>query len=74
MTGTNGPLTSATKGIEQSVKDLGKRYDSMSEHIDANIKRVQKQFQALDLAVSQMNRTKDYLTQQFSAMNNTNSK
>ena len=74
MTATNGPLTAATKGLEQSVKDLGKRYDSMSQHIDANIKRYQKQFQALDLAVSQMNKTRDYLTQQFAAINNTNSK
>lgn len=70
MTGESGPIGAVTTGIERSMKDIEKRYEDMSGRIDAKIERYRKQFTALDLAVAQMNNTKNYLTQQFQALNN----
>jgi flagellar hook-associated protein 2 len=69
FTDTNGTLTSATKGMDKSLAELGKQYDAASERVDATIARYKAQFTKLDVMISSMNQTSSYLTQQFDAMN-----
>jgi flagellar hook-associated protein 2 len=67
---TNGMLTTATKGMNKSLAELGKQYDGTSERIDATIARYKAQFTQLDVMISSMNQTSSYLKQQFDALNN----
>jgi flagellar hook-associated protein 2 len=70
---TNGSLKSAQDGLSQSLKDLSTQYTEEQSRINDTIARYRTQFTNLDLMVSQMNSTSAYLTQQFSALNNTSS-
>jgi flagellar hook-associated protein 2 len=71
---TNGSLKTAQDGITKTLKDLEKNYSSTQDRINATMDRYKAQFTQLDLIVSQMNRTSSYLTQQFTALNNSSSK
>jgi flagellar hook-associated protein 2 len=71
FTDTNGMLTSATKGMNKSLGDLGQQYDATSERIDATIARYKAKFTQLDVLISGMNQTSSYLKQQFDSLNNT---
>jgi len=71
---TGGMLTAATKGINTTLDLLGKQYSAISERADANVARYKAQFTTLDVMISSMNQTSSYLTQQFEAINNSDSK
>lgn len=71
---STGTLATATKGINTTLDTLGKQYTATSERIDATMARYKAQFTQLDMLISTMNQTSSYLTQQFDAMNNDNSK
>jgi len=73
LTSSNGSLTAATAGINNTLKDLGNQYTDTQSQINATIANYQAQFQQLDVLMSQMQNTSTYLTQQFAAMNNTSS-
>jgi flagellar hook-associated protein 2 len=51
--------------INKTLKTLGERYDAM-EAIDATMARYKAQFTSLDVLVTKMTSTANYLTQQFS--------
>ena len=72
--GTDGVLTSATKGINKTLDSLAKQYTVTSERIDGTIARYKTLFSQLDVMMSRMNQTSSYLMQQFDALNNTNNK
>lgn len=74
FTASKGVLTSATDGLNLQIKSLTTDYNTMSGQIDATIAQYRAQFQRLDAVMSQFNNTKNYLTQQFNAMNNSTSK
>lgn len=74
VTGSNGNLTNATKGIDDTLRALRNRYDAESGRINTMMDGYRAQFTQLDLLVGKMNSTSSYLTQQFSAMNGTSSK
>lgn len=74
VTADKGPLGAASSGLEKTMKDLEKRFDATNDRVEATIERYRKQFTALDLVVSQMNQTSNYLTQQFQALNNATKK
>lgn len=65
VTGTDGSLTAATKGINTSITALGKQRDDLNKRLAAIQKRYLNQFNALDAAISKMNSTSTYLTQQL---------
>lgn len=69
--GTDGTLSTATKGLNTTLDSLSKQYSATSERIDATVARYKAQFTRLDVMMSSMNRTSSYLTQQFDALNNT---
>jgi len=71
---TGGVLTAATKGINKTLDLLGKQYTAMSDRVDATVARYKAQFSQLDVMMSRMNQTSTYLTQQFEAINNSDSK
>jgi flagellar hook-associated protein 2 len=74
LTKTDGALKSAQDGITKTLKDLEGDYSRVQDRVTATVARYKAQFTQLDLMVSQMNRTASYLTQQFNALNNSNSK
>ncbi|AQV98919.1 flagellar hook protein [Cupriavidus necator] len=73
LTSSNGALTSATSGINQTLKDLSNQYTAQQDLINATIASYKTQFTQLDMIVAQMKNTSTYLTQQFSAMTSSSS-
>lgn len=74
LNATGGALSAATDGITSTLKDLEDKYSATQDRITTTMDRYRAQFTQLDLLVSQMNQTKSYLTQQFSALTNSSSK
>jgi flagellar hook-associated protein 2 len=63
-----GLFASVSKTLDSQLKELSERYDAKQVSIDAAMARYSKQFSALDVLISKMNSTADYLTQQFDAL------
>jgi flagellar hook-associated protein 2 len=63
---SSGVIKNATDGINSTLKTLSKRYDAMSDTIDATMARYKAQFTSLDTLVNKLNNTANYLNQQFS--------
>lgn len=63
-----GLISNATDGVNSSIKDLEKQYESATERIDSKMEIYRKQFTQLDSLMAQMNATGSYLTQQLSAL------
>lgn len=70
---SGGIISSATDGVNRSIKALEEQYSSASERIDNRMAIYRAQFQQLDVMMSQMNATSSYLNQQLSALANLNS-
>ncbi|ABF09146.1 flagellar filament capping protein FliD [Cupriavidus metallidurans] len=66
LTSSTGALTTATAGINNTLKDLSNQYDQTQTQINADIANYKAQFTQLDVIMSQMQSTSAYLTQQFS--------
>ncbi|PXW19139.1 flagellar filament capping protein FliD [Pantoea sp. JKS000250] len=62
---TKGIIQAATDGVSKTLNNLTTLYNTTSDRIDADIARYKTQFTQLDLAISQLNSTSTYLTQQF---------
>jgi len=74
FTSSSGPLKTAVGGLNSSLKTLATQMTSTQSLISTTIARYTKQFTALDSLIAGMNQTSNYLTQQFSAINGSNSK
>ncbi|WP_026223852.1 flagellar filament capping protein FliD [Methylosarcina fibrata] len=68
MLATDGLITSRTDGLNNSIQNLKKREDNMQARLDSIEERYRAQFIALDQALSSMQNTSAYLTQQLSAL------
>lgn len=64
-TGKAGVIQNAKDGINKTLKSLSERYDSMEASIDATMARYKTQFTQLDVLMTKMTNTANYLTQQF---------
>jgi len=62
---TDGALASRTDGINTSIKDVGSRRTAMETRLLGIEKRYRAQFSSLDMMLSSMNQTSNYLTQQL---------
>ncbi|MFE0587090.1 flagellar filament capping protein FliD [Pantoea vagans] len=62
---TKGIVQAATDGVSKTLNNLTTLYNTTSDRIDADIARYKTQFTQLDLAISKLNATSTYLTQQF---------
>ena len=69
FTSSGGPLTAAANGVTTTLKQLEDQYDAMETRVNATVERYRKQFTQLDIMMSSMNSTSNYLTAQFDAMN-----
>jgi flagellar hook-associated protein 2 len=69
---SKGIVQSATDGVSKTLNNLTALYNSTSDRIDADIARYKTQFTQLDLAISKLNSTSTYLTQQFDTSNSSN--
>ncbi len=65
---SNGPVTSRTDGLSESIKSNTKSQTALSATIAANEKRYRAQYSALDTIISKLNTTSTYLTQQLAAI------
>ncbi|CAM6953424.1 flagellar filament capping protein FliD [Enterobacter asburiae] len=63
--GKTGVIQNAKDGINKTLKSLSERYDDMEASIDATMARYKAQFTQLDVLVTKMTNTANYLTQQF---------
>lgn len=66
--GNEGIISSRTKGIDSSIKDIGTRRTEMERRLVDIEKRYRAQFVALDKMLSSMNQTSAYLTQQLNKL------
>ncbi|MES2017418.1 MAG: flagellar filament capping protein FliD [Pseudomonadota bacterium] len=63
-----GTITSHTKSINSSIKDIGKQRDTLTARLVGVETRYRKQFSALDVAMASMTTTSSYLTQQLASL------
>ena len=67
---SDGMISSRTKGIDSSIKDIGRQRVEMERRLVAVEQRYRAQFIALDKMMSSMNQTSNYLTQQLAQLGN----
>jgi flagellar hook-associated protein 2 len=60
-----GALSNRTDGINNSIKDVGSRRAALENRLLGIEKRYRAQFSSLDIMLSSMNQTSNYLTQQL---------
>ncbi|MBI3529277.1 MAG: flagellar filament capping protein FliD [Betaproteobacteria bacterium] len=73
LAGSGGVLQARTDGINRSIADLTRRSDAMSQRLDGVEKRYRAQFTALDVLMSNMQQTSNFLTQQLANLPKTSS-
>jgi flagellar hook-associated protein 2 len=67
--GTDGSLAGRTEGINRSVSVIADQRSAMQRRLEDVEKRYRAQFGALDVLISNLSQTSDFLTQQLSALN-----
>ena len=65
---TGGPLDGRTTGISNSITDIGKQQDALNVRLASIQANYTKQFTALDVMLSSMNTTMNFLTQQLAKL------
>lgn len=73
FTKSNGMISAATSGIQTTLKSLDSQYTATASRVEATVARYKAQFTQLDMLVSRMTSTANYLTQQFANMSSSNS-
>lgn len=68
MLATDGPLASASNGVSNTIKDIGKRRSDLETRLIGIEKRYRAQFTTLDSMLTSMNNTSTYLTQQLTKL------
>lgn len=62
---SNGPISSRTDGINQTIKDINNRREVLNRRMATIEKRYRAQFSALDVMIGNMTKTSNFLTQQL---------
>jgi flagellar hook-associated protein 2 len=65
---STGPVASRTDGINKSIKDIGKRRDAFNLRMVDVEAHYRAQFTALDVMLSNMSQTSNFLTQQLASL------
>ncbi len=68
MLGDGGLINARTTGLSASLRDLGRRESSEQARLDAIERRYRAQFTRLDAALSSMQSTSTYLSQQLASI------
>ena len=69
---SGGTLASRTEGVGKTITEIGKQRTAMETRLVGIEKRYRAQFTALDIMLSNMNQTSNYLTQQLAQISNLN--
>ncbi|NOY85477.1 MAG: flagellar filament capping protein FliD [Nitrospirae bacterium] len=69
LLGTSGPLSSRTDGIDRQIKDLTGRREVISRRLLDVEARFRRQYTSLDVLLSEMQSTSEFLTQQLDMLN-----
>lgn len=72
FTGSKGSITGKSDGYNTSLKAIGKQRDATNEKLAEIERRYRAQFTKLDTAISSMNNTSNFLSQQLSALTSMN--
>jgi flagellar hook-associated protein 2 len=64
----DGSLASVTNGINNTIKDIGKRRSDLETRLIGVEARYRAQFTALDAMLTSMNNTSTFLTQQLAKL------
>ncbi|MDR2876841.1 MAG: flagellar filament capping protein FliD, partial [Chromatiales bacterium] len=62
---SNGPFSTATDGVNASIRDISKSLDDVQTRSLAYEERIRAQFNAMDTLVGQLRSTSNFLTQQL---------
>ncbi len=73
MLSSSGALASNTDNVNRNIEQLHKRADTLTVQLTAMEKRYRAQYTALDMMLTKMNQTSQYLTQQLAALSSSNS-
>ena len=65
LLGTSGPVVSSTKSIDSSIKEVNNRREVLNRRLVDTETRYRVQFVALDVLVSRLRTTSDFLAQQL---------
>lgn len=68
--GSTGLIAGGTDGLKATIKDIDKSRGVLNDRLIGTEKRYRAQFTALDVAISRMNSTSNYLTQQLASLSN----
>lgn len=68
MVGSDGAIQSRTDSLNRELDQIDENKAQLEERITAYRERLQNQFQSADSLISQLNNTKDYVTQQLAAL------
>lgn len=68
MLGADGLIASRTGGINRSIKDVDNQRTALNAHLAIVEQSYRAQFSALDMTVTRMKQTADYLTQQLASL------
>ncbi|HEB87524.1 MAG TPA: flagellar hook protein FliD [Gammaproteobacteria bacterium] len=66
--GSNGIFTSVTTGLNDQIKDIGDDRVTLARRMTALEARLRRQFGALDVLISNLNTTSNFLTTQLAAL------
>ncbi|MET0320299.1 MAG: flagellar filament capping protein FliD [Duganella sp.] len=66
--GAGGAITSRTKGLNDTVKDITEQREAFATRLVDVEARYRKQYSALDTLIASMNTTQSFLTQQLAAL------
>lgn len=68
---SDGILSSTTKGLDDQLKEIGKRQEVLNVRMESVHQRLLAQFIAMDGLLAQMNQTSSFLSQQLAGLNKT---
>ncbi|MDO6443691.1 flagellar filament capping protein FliD [Marinobacter sp. 2_MG-2023] len=71
--GADGAFETRTSSLNQQLEDIAESQAALETRIEAYRARLVSQFSAADSLISQLNNTRDYVTQQFEALLSSNS-
>ena len=67
---TGGSIPGKNKGLNNSLADLAKQRDALNNRLGETEKRYRREFSALDVTLSSMQSTSNYLAQQLTSISN----
>jgi flagellar hook-associated protein 2 len=66
--GTSGLIQNKNDGLNKSIADIAKQRDALNTRLTLTEARLRKQYSSLDVSLSSMNSTSNFLTQQLAAL------